>query len=48
MGEQAIQSIEQSDINGIAGATFFVAILILCSSTLSEILYAALDPRVRR
>jgi peptide/nickel transport system permease protein len=48
MGEQAIQSIEQNDINGVAGATFFVAILILCSSTLSEILYAALDPRVRR
>jgi peptide/nickel transport system permease protein len=48
MGEQAIQSIEQNDINGVAGATFFVAILILCSSTLSEVLYAALDPRVRR
>ncbi len=48
MGEQAIQSIEQQDINGVAGATLFVAILILCSSTLSEVLYAALDPRVRR
>jgi peptide/nickel transport system permease protein len=48
MGEQAIQSIQQNDINGVAGATFFVAILILCSSTLSEVLYAALDPRVRR
>ena len=48
MGEQAIQSIEQNDINSVAGATLFIAILILCSSTLSEVLYAALDPRVRR
>ena len=48
MGELAIQSIQQNDINSVAGSTLFVAILILCSSTLSEILYAALDPRVRR
>jgi peptide/nickel transport system permease protein len=48
MGEQAIQSIQQQDINSVAGATLFVSVLILCSSTLSEVLYAALDPRVRR
>jgi peptide/nickel transport system permease protein len=48
MGEQAVQSIQASDINAISGATLFVAVLILCSSTLSEVLYAALDPRVRR
>lgn len=48
MGELAIQSLRQNDINALAGSTLFVAILILCSSTLSEILYAALDPRVRR
>lgn len=48
MGEQAVQSIQQNDINSVAGATLFVAILVLCSSTLSEVLYAALDPRVRR
>lgn len=48
MGEQAIQSVQQNDINSVAGATLFVAILILMSSTLSELLYAALDPRVRR
>ena len=48
MGEQAIQSIQAQDINSVAGATLFVAVLILCSSTLSEVLYAALDPRVRR
>ena len=48
MGEMNIQAIRQDDINSVAGATLFVAILILISSTLSEILYAALDPRVRR
>lgn len=48
MGEQAISSIQQQDVNSVAGATLFVSILILCSSTLSEVLYAALDPRVRR
>lgn len=48
MGELAIQSIQQQDINAVAGSTLFVAILILCSSTLSEVMYAALDPRVRR
>ncbi|CAN5384250.1 ABC transporter permease [soil metagenome] len=48
MGEQAVQSIQTQDINSVAGATLFVSILILCSSTLSEVLYAALDPRVRR
>ncbi|MFK4791550.1 ABC transporter permease [Microbacterium sp. ZW T5_56] len=48
MGEMNIQAIRQNDINSVAGATVFVAVLILFSSTLSEILYAALDPRVRR
>ncbi|NII71422.1 ABC transporter permease [Microbacterium ulmi] len=48
MGEMAIQAVRQNDINSVAGSTLFVAILILCSSTLSEVLYAALDPRVRR
>ncbi|TFD27196.1 ABC transporter permease [Cryobacterium lyxosi] len=47
MGEFALQSITQSDINGVAGTTLFLAILVLFSSTLSEVLYAALDPRVR-
>lgn len=47
MGEFALQAITQSDINAVAGSTLFLAILVLFSSTLSEILYAALDPRVR-
>lgn len=48
MGELTIQSVQQQDINSVAGSTLFFAVLILCSSTLSEIMYAALDPRVRR
>lgn len=48
MGRWAIDAIRQEDINAVAGSTLFVAVLILISSTLSEILYAALDPRVRR
>lgn len=48
MGEMTIQAIRQNDINSVAGSTVFVAILILCSSTLAEVLYSALDPRVRR
>lgn len=47
MGEFTLQAITQSDINAVAGSTLFLAILVLFSSTLSEILYAALDPRVR-
>jgi peptide/nickel transport system permease protein len=48
MGELAIQAIQTNDVNAVAGSTLYVAVLILCSSTLSEILYAALDPRARR
>ncbi|BDZ46158.1 ABC transporter permease [Naasia aerilata] len=48
MGELSVISIQKEDVNSIAGSTFFVAVLILCSSTLSEVLNAALDPRVRR
>ncbi len=47
MGELALDSVTQNDINATTGSIFYVAILILISSTLSQILYAALDPRVR-
>jgi len=47
MGEFTLQAINQSDINAVAGSTLFLAVLVLFSSTLSEVLYAALDPRVR-
>ena len=47
MGELALTSILQNDVNATAGSVFYLAILILISSTLAEVLYAALDPRVR-
>ena len=47
MGELALTSITQNDVNASAGSIFYLAILVLISSTLAELLYAALDPRVR-
>ena len=47
MGQFQIDAITKSDINAVAGSTLFVAVLYLIASTLSEVLYAALDPRVR-
>ena len=47
MGQFQIEAIQKNDINAVAGAALFVAILYLIASTLSEVLYAALDPRVR-
>ena len=47
MGELALTSITQNDVNATAGSVFYLSILVLISSTLSEVLYAALDPRVR-
>jgi peptide/nickel transport system permease protein len=47
MGELALTSITNHDINGTAAVVCYVAVLVLLASTFSEILYAALDPRVR-
>lgn len=47
MGQFQIEAILKNDINAVAGSALFVAALYLVSSTLSEVLYAALDPRVR-
>lgn len=47
MGKYGIAAVQQSDVNALAGTVCFTAILLLFSSTLSEILFAALDPRVR-
>ena len=47
MGEWSVQTINNADINGIAAVTGFVAVMILISGMLSDILYAILDPRVR-
>ncbi len=47
MGELGLTSITQNDVNATAGFIFYISILVLISSTLAEVLYAALDPRVR-
>jgi len=47
MGQYGINAVSTADINGLTGTVAFAAILVLFSSMLSEVLYAALDPRVR-
>ncbi len=47
MGQYGIEAVQQSDVNALAGNVCFTAVIILFSSMMSEILYAALDPRVR-
>lgn len=47
MGSYLIESIQNSDVNAVAAVTCFTAVLVLISGLLSDILYAALDPRVR-
>lgn len=47
MGQYGINAVQQSDVNALAGNVCFTSIVILFSSMLSEVLYAALDPRVR-
>jgi peptide/nickel transport system permease protein len=47
MGSYLIESIQNSDVNAVAAVTCFTAVLVLISGMLSDILYAALDPRVR-
>lgn len=47
MGQYGINAVQQADVNALAGNVCFTAILLLFSSMLSEVLYAALDPRVR-
>jgi peptide/nickel transport system permease protein len=47
MGQYLVQSIQDHDVNAVAGVACFTAILVLISGMLSDVLYAALDPRVR-
>jgi peptide/nickel transport system permease protein len=47
MGAWSVDTINNSDINGIAAITAFAAVMILISGVLSDIFYAILDPRVR-
>jgi peptide/nickel transport system permease protein len=47
MGDWLVYGIQQDDINITATVTLFVAVLVLVSGWLSDVLYALLDPRVR-
>jgi peptide/nickel transport system permease protein len=47
MGEWVVQGITSQDINITATITVFAAIMILLAGLLSDVIYAALDPRVR-
>lgn len=47
MGEYLIDSVSNNDINAATGSILFAAILVLIAGTLADVLYAALDPRVR-
>lgn len=47
MGEYFVQSVTKNDVNSVAGVTLFVGVLVLIAGFLSDLAYAALDPRVR-
>lgn len=47
MGEYFVDSVTKNDVNSVAAVTLFVAVLVLIAGFLSDIVYAALDPRVR-
>jgi peptide/nickel transport system permease protein len=47
MGEYFVDSVTKNDVDSVAGVTLFVAVLVLIAGFLSDVAYAALDPRVR-
>jgi glutathione transport system permease protein len=47
MGEWLINSINTNDVNAVAAVGMFTAFVVLIAGLLSDVLYAALDPRVR-
>jgi glutathione transport system permease protein len=47
MGEWFVDSVSTHDINSVAAVTLFVSVMVLIAGLLSDIAYAALDPRVR-
>lgn len=47
MGDWFVYGVQQQDTNIVAVVTLFAAVLILISGWLSDVLYAALDPRIR-
>ncbi|KAB8189411.1 ABC transporter permease subunit [Nonomuraea phyllanthi] len=47
LGEQLINSIFSNDVNTVAAISLLAAVSVLCASLASDLLRAALDPRVR-
>jgi len=47
MGDWFVYGVQQQDTHIVATVTLFAAVLILISGWLSDVLYAALDPRIR-
>jgi peptide/nickel transport system permease protein len=47
MGEYFVDAVTGSDVNSVAGVTLIVAIFVLLAGFISDVVYAALDPRVR-
>jgi peptide/nickel transport system permease protein len=47
MGEFFVDAVTRQDVNAVAGVTLFVGVLVLVAGFLSDLAYAALDPRVR-
>lgn len=47
MGDWLVDGVTQDDTNVVATVTLFIAVMVLISGWLSDVLYAALDPRIR-
>lgn len=47
MGDWFVYGVQQNDTNIVATVTLFVAVVVLIAGWLSDVLYAALDPRIR-
>lgn len=47
MGDWLVTGVDTQDTNVVATVTLFVAVCVLISGWLADVLYAALDPRVR-
>lgn len=47
MGAWLVDSIHQNDVNAVAAVSTFAAVCVLAAAFLSDLLVAALDPRVR-
>jgi len=47
MGEWLVDSIATQDVNSVVAVSAFAAVVVLASGFLSDLLHAALDPRIR-